>query len=174
MRNLLDKGIDKIRSTIHILGGTMSIKTHKHSYYPGETIAATIELKLKQPVTARAITAEFFCIEQWQVKKTREMDTYDYRLERELGIERSTNLRTQVHEERKILFKQAKEVAGSGEYKDAVFEVQFKLPEDAPATSYELGHDNKTHLWKLAVKLDIPSTFDKNAEIEVLVRGLSV
>ncbi|OIO20979.1 hypothetical protein COV61_01050 [Candidatus Micrarchaeota archaeon CG11_big_fil_rev_8_21_14_0_20_47_5] len=142
------------------------------AYEAGESINAEIRLTLKKTVKARGIFAALKCVERKKVKRTRVLDSYDYARDAELGVPRSTNVRTTETEQERVWFLQEKRVAGEGEYKEGTFQVGFSLPKNAPPTSHEFGHDNLVHVWRLRVKLDVPMALDENAEKEVKVLGL--
>ncbi|MFA6489291.1 MAG: hypothetical protein WCT52_01275 [Candidatus Micrarchaeia archaeon] len=149
----------------------MKITLDRGSYRAGETVNASVELKLDKPVKARALVVEFACFERKKVKVTRELDEYDYARRRELGLVYTSNVTTEVVEEGARRFHQQKEFSG-GEFSGGVYDVGFTLPPDAPPTSKEFGHDNKTFVWKISAKLDIPLALDVNTETEVFVEGL--
>ena len=149
----------------------LSIKLDKESYRAGETINVSVGLKLQKPVKIRGLTVELACYEKLKVKDTRVMDEYDYARKRELGLSPTTNLTTTITEEDERLFYQKREFSG-GEYCDEVFDAAFTLPPDAPPTSLEFGHDDKTFAWKVFAKLDVPFALDENAEADVFVEGL--
>ncbi|MFH1222082.1 MAG: hypothetical protein V1492_03285 [Candidatus Micrarchaeota archaeon] len=150
----------------------ISIATNKSSYWPGDEIAASVELVLKKPVKGRGLIAVLECHESHKVEVTKQLDQYDYDREKELGIPRSTHLKTETHFHDEIIFKKEMKLAGERVYGKENFEVKFQLPKDAKPTSKEYGHDKFIHVWKLKVKLDIPLTIDKNAEKEIFVDGL--
>ncbi len=145
----------------------------KDNYMPGDTVKATVKYSFQKPIAARALDATLECQERKMVKTQVVMDQYDYRLEKELGIPKSTNIKTETSEEAKTAYSKSKEISGKGEYLTGEAEVSFDLPQDAPATSHEFGHDGKIFVWTLRVKLDIPMAFDKNASKEVFVGGFS-
>ena len=149
----------------------LSIKLDKDSYKAGDTINVSVELKLSKPVKIRALVVEFACFERKKVKVTRELDDYDFARRRELGLVYTSNVTTEVVEEGSRLFYQKKEFSG-GEYCNESFDVGFAIPADAPPTSLEFGHDNKTDIWKVFAKLDVPLALDENAEADVFVEGL--
>ncbi|MFA5106628.1 MAG: hypothetical protein WC506_06745 [Candidatus Micrarchaeia archaeon] len=150
----------------------MRIELDKDSYMPGETVKATVKYSFSSPVSARKLEASLVCMERKQVKTHTVMDQDDYRIEKELGIPKSTNIKTETSEQSSTAFSQKKELGGQNIYTNGQAEVSFELPQDAPATSHEFGHDGKIHVWTLSVKLDIPMAFDKNASKEVFVGGL--
>lgn len=148
------------------------IETDKRSYWPGEKITATILLDFRKPIKARGLYAGLWCQEKEKRKTTTYLDAYDYRMEKELGIPRSTHMKTVTREEEETLFEKEVRIAGEGEYTKGEFTLNFTLPRDAKPTSYEYGHDSKIHSWKLKVRLDIAMGLDKNAEKEIFVEGL--
>jgi hypothetical protein len=142
------------------------------SYSPGSTIIAKISLSLPKPTKARGIFATLVCSERSREKVTKVIDQYDFAREHELGVPRTTELRTEVQERSRERYRQEKQVAGEGTFQSGEYQVQFQLPEDAPPTSREFGHDNKIHIWTLSVKLDIPLALDANNSKEIFVSGL--
>jgi hypothetical protein len=162
-----------MHNTFNLLFGKISITTDKDSYFPGEPIVANVSLNFKKPIKARGIFAELFCCEHYHLKHQREMDRYDHHLEEQLGIPRSTNIKTDLRKTDRIIFKKTIQVAGEGIYSTNSFEVKLPIPDTAQPTSHELGHDNKIHKWFLKVKLDVPFALDKNTEIEIFVKGLT-
>lgn len=149
----------------------MSITLDRDSYAAGDTVQATITLVLKKPVRARGLVARLVCVERHKVTEQRIMDNYDYAREKELGGFKETHLQavTSVHEN--IRFEAKKDIDGEKEYAGGEYSVSFQLPQNAAPTSHEFGHDNKTFVWKLSAKLDIPFAIDENAEKEVLSKG---
>ncbi|HQT44585.1 MAG TPA: hypothetical protein PLO51_01285 [Candidatus Micrarchaeota archaeon] len=150
----------------------ITIEFDKAQYMAGETVTATIRAMFSKPVKARALEARLVCEERKIVKALVAMNQDDYMLEKELGIPKSTNIKTETFEESSIVFTQSAKIGGAAEYSGGEFKAAFKLPDNAQPTSREFGHDGKIHVWKLHVKLDIPFGFDKNASKEVVVAGL--
>ncbi|MCX6772576.1 MAG: hypothetical protein NTV88_02285 [Candidatus Micrarchaeota archaeon] len=150
----------------------ISIALDKSEYMPGDTVRATISLKLKKAVKARGIYVRLVCRERKQVAEQRVMDKYDYDREKELGGFKETHIITQDVEHSRTLFRKENKPAGEGEFLEGEYETTFTLPSDAKPTSHEFGHDKAIHIWTLHVKLDIPLSFDANAEKEVIVGGL--
>jgi len=150
----------------------ITITLDKDAYLAGEVIRATITVKTGKPKKARALYAKLVCNERRRVKVSRTMDKYDYDRDNEIGLVKSTHLETAIEERSGELFSQEKKVAGDGTYSEGTYEAEFALPDDAAPTSYEFGHDDKIHIWKLYVKLDVPFALDENAEKEVFVGGL--
>lgn len=149
----------------------LKINLDKAAYLPGETVNVSVELGLKKPVKARALVLEFACYERVKRVERHVMDQYNYDREHELGIPVSRHIDSHVIEEGERKFYQKKEFSG-GEFSNAVFEAAFVIPEGAPPTSLEFGHDSKTFVWKVFAKLDVPLAVDKNAEADVFVEGL--
>lgn len=150
----------------------LSISLDKESYAAGETVAAAITLGLKKPLRARGLYAEVVCIERHRVTEQRVMDKYDYDREKELGGFKETHLQAVTTEHESVLFREEKTLAGEGTFSAGEYSVSFTLPASGPPTSREFGHDNKTHIWKIFAKLDIPFALDQNAEKEIFVEGL--
>ncbi len=150
----------------------ITIELDRGSYRGGETVKAKITLSFSKPVNARALEAKLVCLERKIIKTQTIMDHSDYRDEKDLGISRSTHIKTDISEENRTVFSQVKKIGAQAAYTTGEFDVDFTLPANAPATSHEFGHDNKTDVWTLHVKLDIPFALDKNASKEVIVGGL--
>ncbi len=150
----------------------LAITLDRDSYAAGDTVRAAVSLTLKKPVRARGLFARLVCVERHKVTEQRIMDAYDYARERELGGFKETHLQpvTTVHEN--VVADMKRDISGEGEYSSGERVVEFALPPNAQPTSHEFGHDNKTFVWKLSVKLDIPLAIDENAEKEVFVEGL--
>jgi hypothetical protein len=89
-----------------------------------------------------------------------------------LGIPHTTDIKTEVRERSGNWFFQEKKIAGEQILYKAELSASFQLPHNAMPTSYEFGHDNAIHIWKLRVRVDIPLALDMNAEKEVFVEGL--
>lgn len=153
-------------------GNMLSISFDKEAYLPGDTVVAAITLQLEKPRKARGLYVKFFCLERHQVKTTVVLDKYELDRDREMSNPYSSHLetRTTVHEEARFV-KEIK-VSGEGEYSGATYEARFSIPQNAPPTSHEYGHDSKIHIWKASAKLDIPLAPDLNEEREFMVAGL--
>ena len=151
----------------------LSVTLDRASYAAGDTIIATISVRQQKPVKARGLSAELTCTERKQVKTEVVLDKYDFDRDEKLGIPYSSNMRTKTEELDSAVFSEEKSLAGAREFLgEAIFTVQFSLPQDAAPTSREFGHDNAIHFWKLHVKLDIPMAMDEHADAEVFVEGL--
>ncbi len=150
----------------------ITIALDKPSYSPGETVLATIGIKMKKPARARSLLATLSCEERHRVVEQKVMDNYDFERERELGGFKETHLYQVTSEHSNRLFHDKKVVSGEKEYSSGEYSVSFVIPPGGPPTSREFGHDGKIHVWKLHVKLDLPLAIDENAEKEVFVEGL--
>src|SRR4030042_1258097 len=106
--NIVKDVISGLAGHADLRRSSLSIRTDREDYSAGEKITAEIELSLKRPVKARHLEAVLSCIETKKVKTVREMDHYDYRSEKELGIPRSTHLKTVVTEKTNTLFSDRK------------------------------------------------------------------
>lgn len=144
----------------------------KGSYWPKDEIGAKIVLEFSKPVKARGLYTKLVCTEKKRTETLRHMDTHDYRVESELGVPRSSHMKKEVREEKRIIFEKEEMLCGEQEYSGGEYDVKFVLPPNARPTSTEYGHDNLIHLWKIKVRLDIPWALDKNAEKAVFVEGL--
>ncbi len=152
--------------------GVISIKFSKSSYWPGEEVNADIILSLQKPVKARGLYATLECVEKKHVRLMRQFDQYDYDRQKELGLTQSTNIKVTHQEEESKIFHKEFQIGGERKYYKETFPMSFSLPKDAAPTSYEFGHDDKIHVWKLKIRLDVPMALDKNAEAEIFVEGL--
>lgn len=150
----------------------ISIETDRQSYAPGQAVDATIRLALAKPVKARGLVARLTCEERRRTTEQRIMDKYDYDREKELGGFKETHMYSTTVESQRTVFDQSRSLSGEMEYADGEFRVSFAIPAAGPPTSHEFGHDNKIHVWRLRVKLDIPFALDENAEKEIFVEGL--
>lgn len=148
------------------------ISLDKPSYRAGETVVATVHVKLDKPVSGRGLFADLICRERKRVKYRTVMDKYDYDREHELGVARSSHIQETKSEEERIWFKESKRLSDVKDLREGDFQVQFVLPKNAPATSKEFGHDNLIHVWRIKAKIDIPFRIDINSEKEVFVEGL--
>ena len=133
----------------------------------GGKASAIIILELKKPVRARSFSVRLYCVEEKKVVAKREMDPYDYRIDRELGLQRSTNLRTTSSVTETVAFAETKEVSGEKEYRSGRYSVEFSIPDSAPRTQGWMNGRKVT--WRMEAKLDIPMSMDvsSSAEIEV-------
>ncbi len=151
----------------------ISISLDRASYAAGDTISATISVSQAKPLPARSLAATLTCSERKQVKTTVVLDKYDFERDREMGQPYSSNMETKTEERSRTAYEEEKQVCGKRTFSgEEAFSVQFALPQSAQPTSYEFGHDNLIHVWKLRVKLDIPMAMDEHAEAEVFVEGL--
>lgn len=150
----------------------LSISLDKPSYSAGEEVKAAIILSLGSEKKARGLFASLICIERKQVKTTVVLDKYEFDRDRELGQPYASHMETRNELREKIFYSREAKISGEGSYSSGEFTVSFTLPQNAPPTSHELGHDNLIHVWKVKAKLDIPLAPDENAEAEVVVEGL--
>ncbi|MEM4272686.1 MAG: hypothetical protein QXH30_03775 [Candidatus Bilamarchaeaceae archaeon] len=150
----------------------IKIAFSKHSYRPGEQVEADVLVLLEKPVKARGLYGIIQCIETKHVVTKKHLDYYDYERMKEIGVVPSTNIEISHREEHNKLFYKELLICGEKEYRRERFPVRFFLPKEAAPTSHDFGHDNKIHVWKLKVKLDIPFAPDENGEAEIFVDGL--
>ena len=151
----------------------LSITLDSVSHAAGDTVTATIHVRLEKPVKARGLFATLVCNERRQVKTEVMLDQYDFNRDEKLGVPYSSNMKMKTDELDSVLFNQEKQVCGQRTFSgEENFTVQFILPKGAQPTSREFGHDDAIHIWKLRAKLDIPLALDENAEEEVFVEGL--
>jgi len=151
----------------------ISISLDRASYSAGETITATISVRLAKPIKARGIFATLSCHRHRKIKTQVVLDKYDFERDREMSQPYASHMETRTEEREENIFSQEKAAAGAREFSgEETFAVSFTLPQNAAPTSHEFGHDNTTHVWKVRVKLDIPFAIDENAEAEVFVEGL--
>jgi hypothetical protein len=151
----------------------LAISLDKRYYSPGETVAATITVRQAKPLKARGVFASLVCHRRRKIKTTVVLDKYDFERDREMSQPYSSHMETRTEEREEDIFRQEKQACGPRTFSgEEAFTVQFALPQNAQPTSHEFGHDNKTHVWKIAAKLDIPLAPDENAEAEVVVEGL--
>ena len=150
----------------------ITIRFLKPSYWPGEEVEAEIVLSLRNPVRSRGLYGIVDCVEKKHVVTKKYLDQYDYDRMKELGVTPSTNIQVSHREEQNKLFHREFKISGEREYYKETFPVRLFLPKDAVPTSHDFGHDNKIHVWRLRVRLDIPLAIDKNAEAEIFVEGL--
>jgi len=160
VKKFLDGQINALVSKIKIIPNSATCSA-------GDRVSATITLTLKKPVHARSLSARLYCVEEKKVEVKREMDPYDYRMDKELGIQRSTNLRTTTSVSQAIPFAETKEISGEKEYESGAYTVEFHIPESAPHSQYWANGRKVT--WRMEAKLDIPMSMDvsSSAEIEV-------
>jgi hypothetical protein len=156
------------------LEGQINAATSKISISPrnigcsvGGKVSAIIILELKKPAHARALSARLYCVEEKKVQTTREMITDDYRQNTELGVQRSTHLRTITSVTETVAYAETKEVSGEKEYKSGRYEVEFSIPSSAPSSQPWSGGRKVT--WRMEAKLDIPMSMDVSSREEIEV-----
>ncbi|MBM3228815.1 hypothetical protein FJZ26_00115 [Candidatus Parvarchaeota archaeon] len=152
----------------------IKLSVDKESYLPGQTINASAAIVLSKPIHARGMSARLYCAQKKEVESLTYLTQEERGWMRQLGEHPHSEIKEVKHEVDSDVFVQEKLVCGSGTFKDQVVSFSFTLPANAPPTSYELGHDGKIHIWHLEVKLDVPFAFDKQADVEIKVSGLSV
>ncbi|MFA5412632.1 MAG: hypothetical protein WC350_04785 [Candidatus Micrarchaeia archaeon] len=156
-----------ISRQMDVVGSKITISPRNIGCSVGGKVSAIIILELKKPVRARSLSARLYCVEQKKVESTREMARDDYRMDRELGVQRSTHLRTTTSVMETVAYAETKEVSGEKEYKSGRYEVEFSIPSSAPGSQPWSGGRKVT--WRMEAKLDIPMSMDvsSSAEIEV-------
>lgn len=170
MKSIIKSKISKVAENIDILQSKISIWLDRHEYHAGEEIHAKIFFHMKRPIVARRIEASLILIEKAKSKTYRVMDHHDYQEEKELGIPRSTHLRSTESEFEKTTVLERKAIGGEREYLDCKIEAVFKLPKNAKPTSHVFGSDLVKRKYLLAVKMDIPLAIDRHASREVIVK----
>ncbi len=149
----------------------ISILTDKPSYRFGETIHATIEIKLGKPTKARGVVAELACEEETIHKTTVVIDKYNLDREHELGVPYSGVVKTEEEKNSQTTYDKDIVISGEGTYHNNTIETKIPIPSSGRPTSHEYGHDNRIVVWTLSVKLDIPMWPDEGAEKEVFIEG---
>ena len=149
----------------------ISIRLDKPSYRFGETINATIEIKLGKPTKARGVVAELACEEETIHQHTVVIDKYNLDREHELGVPYSGVVKTEETKDTQTTYDKDITVAGEGTYLQNTIEARIPIPTSGRATSHEYGHDNRIVVWILSVKLDLPMWPDEGAETEVFIEG---
>ncbi|MCX8195340.1 MAG: hypothetical protein N3G22_04525 [Candidatus Micrarchaeota archaeon] len=171
IQKIISKKAEFISKQSTALLSKIKIKTDQGSYSPGSRVLATIELHLKKPIEARSLEARLFCTQTRRTKAMREMDTYDYRMERELGVPRTTHLAATTSVSEKVVHSERKIVSGQKKYESGAFEVEFQLPPSAQPTSHSFSHDSKKVVWKIEARLDVPLAPDIVAAKEIIVEA---
>ena len=161
-----------LKTLVDSVWNMVKISLDNDSYMPGGTITATVTVSLGSPTKARGLYAKLICTEGRIHRRTVVMDKYMLDREHELGVPYTTNTQQEEEMRSRVIFEQEKKVAGEGNYSSGTFTVSFTLPENAAPTSHDFGHDDRTHVWKLSAKLDLPLALDKGDEAEVIVGGL--
>lgn len=145
------------------------IETNREQYHPGELVTARVRLKSVVPVKARGLQAVLYCHEKVKKKGYTTIPPDEVKRMRELGVEvTSTVKHTETYSESDT-FKEERKLAPEGEFRDQEYQFSFKLPVDGRPTSHEMGHDDRTTIWMLKVKIDIPFAPDFNSEKEIFV-----
>ena len=156
-----------IEEQINAVTSKISISPMNAGRSAGGKVSAIIILELKNPVLARALSARLYCVEEKKVESRREMNRDEYRINRELGLQVSTNLRTLTSVAETVAYAETKEVSGEKEYRSGRYSVDFTIPDSAPRSQGWMNGRKVT--WRIEAKLDIPMSMDvsSNAEIEV-------
>lgn len=150
----------------------LTIKLDKDAYQPGDTITVTVQVDRDKPTKARGVFISLSCSKRKMEKESRVMDQYDFDREKELGGFKHTHLTSETVEKSSIVFSEEKAASGEQEYTDEIVEASFVLPNSAPPTSHEFGHDNAIYVWTVTAKLDIPLAIDDSTQKEIVVEGL--
>jgi hypothetical protein len=156
-----------IESQINAVTSKISISPRNAGCSIGGKVSAIIILELKKPLRARALSARLYCVEEKKVESTREMVRDEYRINTELGVPVSTNLRTTTSVSETVAYAETKEISGEKEYKSGRYEVEFKIPDSAPRTQ-EWANGRKV-TWRMEAKLDIPMSMDVSSSEEIEV-----
>ncbi|MFA5049420.1 MAG: hypothetical protein WC501_00270 [Candidatus Micrarchaeia archaeon] len=169
-KRIIDAGVSKIMKYINILQSNIKISTDKEKYFAGEIIHAEIELKLGAQINARALEINLNCIQTKRIKSMREMDQYDYRLDKEIGIPRSTHLRTIISEKTETIYSEIKKIIANGKFSSEKFNIEFEIPWGAKSTKKNFDYDETKRFWRIDAKLDIPQAMDISAskKIEII------
>jgi hypothetical protein len=156
-----------LEGQINAVSSKISISPRDTGCSVGGRVSAIIILELKKPVHARALSARLYCVEEKKVQTTREMAVDDYRQDRELGVHRSTHLRTTTSVSETVAYAETKEVSGEKEYKSGRYEVEFSIPSSAPGSQPWSG--GRKVVWRMEAKLDIPMSMDVSSREEIEV-----
>jgi hypothetical protein len=151
----------------------IEIETNKEEYNAGENIYVKVFFHLEKPVKARAVKAALNCHEKKKTYIYTSIPPDEVRRIKELGMEVTSPIKKVEQYEESNIHHEEHGIGGAGEYEEQKFEFFFTLPKDAQPTSYEMGHDDKTHAWHLRIKIDIPFAPDINAEKDIMVAGLA-
>lgn len=159
---------------VAFISGQIDVATSKIRITPGSSgcssggkVSATITLELKKPLHARSLSARLYCVEEKKVESTREMITDDYRQDRELGVQRSTHLRTTRSITETVAYAETKQISGEKKYEGGTYSVEFAIPDSAPRTQ---GWANGRKVaWRMEARLDIPMSMDVSSTVELEV-----
>ncbi len=88
-------------------------------------------------------------------------------MEKELGVVRSTHLRTTTSVTETVAYAETKEVSGEKTYDSGTYSVEFSIPGSAPRS--QPWANGRKVTWRMEAKLDVPMSMDvsSTAEIEV-------
>lgn len=169
IKSLVDRKIGFLSKQANVLLARIRVMPDHHSYLPGGTIRATIRIHLKKPLEARSLSARLYCVQTSKVTSAYVMDSYDYQMDKELGIPRSTHIRNSSSNVQKVIHSERKKISGHSTYQSGDYVVEFPLPHSAPRTRHSFGHDGKKAIWKIDAKLDVPLAPDISATKEIAV-----
>jgi len=168
LHGLIKKNIAFLSKHANLLSSRIRIRADSHCFVGG-TLAADIELDLKEPIEARSLEARLVCVEAKRTKTSREMDTHDYRLEKELGVQRTSHLQTTTSVSEKVVHSERKRLGGRKKYESGTYHAEFQIPHAAPHTRHSYGQDNRKASWRLEAKLDVPLALDISASRAIIV-----
>ncbi len=159
-KRIIDAAGSKIMRHLNIIKSSIKISTDYEKYSPGEIINADIELKLAGEIRARTLEISLNCVQTKREKSHREMDQYDYRLDKETGIPRSTNLRTTYYEKIETVYSEKKRINVNGKFSSDSFAIEFEIPYEAKKTKHNYDYDDAKIEWFIFAKMDIPNAMD--------------
>lgn len=160
VKKFLNKQIDIIGSRIRIIPKSSTCCV-------SGKVSAIITLELKKPIEARSLSARLYCIEEKKIISAREMNRDDYRIEKELGVQRSTHLRTTTMLMETVAYAETKKISGEKTYESGTYEVEFSIPSSAPRSQPWIN--GRKVVWRMEAKLDIPFSIDISSTAEIQV-----
>ncbi|MDD2655770.1 MAG: hypothetical protein PHQ80_03840 [Candidatus ainarchaeum sp.] len=167
VKKFIDSKVAFISRQIDVAASKIRINPGSSACRAGGKASAAITLELKKPVRARSLSARIYCVEEKKVESTREMVRDDYRMDKELGVQRSTHLRTTTSVMETVAYAETKQVSGEKEYWSGKYEVEFSIPDSAPRSQQWSGGRRVT--WRMEAKLDIPMSMDVSSSVEIEV-----
>lgn len=167
VKKFIGKKIAFLSKQIDIVGSRIKITPKSSRCCAGGKVSATIKLQLKRPLEARSLSARLYCMEAKKITTTREMDREDYRMDKEMGVVRSTHLRTTTSVSETVAYAETKEVSGEKTYESGEYSVEFSIPYSAPRSQHWVNGRKVT--WKMEAKLDIPRSIDVSASSRIEV-----
>lgn len=156
-----------IEKQISAATSKISISPRNEGRSVGGRISAIIILELKKPIHARSLSARLYCVEEKKITTMREMDLDDYRMEKELGVQRSTHLRKTTSVIETVAYAETKQISGEKEYKSGRYEVEFRIPDSAPRS--QPWSSGRRVTWRMEAKLDIPMSMDISSSTEIKI-----